>query len=140
MKFLILCTVIGFVVGDKLPQAPYPASGWRPQGATFQLPNEYGPPHQQQSNVEISQQNIHYAGQFVETTTDFQPSNEYLPPGAANTEYPQVIKFWFVLYSQIYLLKVNFSPNFIIITNKVKSDLKICVLELHNIFVSSLFL
>lgn len=90
MKFIILCTIIGVVAGDKLPQAPYPPSGWRPQGATLELPNQYGPPQQQQSNVEISQQNVHFAGQYVETTTDFLPSNEYLPPGGVNTEYPQV--------------------------------------------------
>lgn len=73
------------------PFAGYPASGWKPQGAAFNLPSEYGPPPAQQeqkeesAEVEITQERLEYAGQLGETTTFASPSNEYLP---ANTDFP----------------------------------------------------
>lgn len=85
MKFLLVLLVIGFVSCDKLPNksGPYKPSGWRPQGATLELPTQYGPPQRQQApNVEISKEQIQFvgqvSGQISETTT--YPSNEYLPP------------------------------------------------------------
>ncbi|XP_070490566.1 uncharacterized protein [Chironomus tepperi] len=63
MKLLVIFSVIlGSVLAEKLP--PYPAKGWKPQGARLELPpsREYGVPQDPDS---------------IEITT---LSNEYLPP------------------------------------------------------------
>lgn len=77
MKFF---AVIACVLA--VAQAEYAPSGWKPQGARLALPTEYGPPGQVAQNqnleIEITKENIEFAGQLGETTTE--PNNEYLPP------------------------------------------------------------
>lgn len=49
MKLIVLCSLIALCIAEA-PFAGYPAAG-RPEGAAFNLPNEYGaPPQQQQEN------------------------------------------------------------------------------------------
>lgn len=67
---------------------PYPSSGWQPQGSRLNLPAEYGPPAA--LNVEVSRENIAFAGQQVAVTTVSSPNNEYLPPTATESQLPQV--------------------------------------------------
>ncbi|GAB0086981.1 uncharacterized protein DMENIID0001_012220 [Sergentomyia squamirostris] len=65
MKFLVLCALVGLT----LAEAPYPPSGWRPNGSQFNLPNEYGAPQRSRQNyeVEITRENVEYAGTVTET-------------------------------------------------------------------------
>lgn len=80
MRLFVLCLFLG-AVSAEAPFAGYPASGWRPQGAQFRLPTEYGAPLvQQKVEVEISKEQVAHAAQVVEATTDEFVSNEYLPP------------------------------------------------------------
>lgn len=94
MKFpvVVSCVILA-------AQAQYAPSGWKPQGARLMLPTEYGPPQAQPEpqaenlEIEITKENIEYAGQLGETTT-VEPSNEYLPPSttiAGTTEVPEDI-------------------------------------------------
>ncbi|XP_053688688.1 uncharacterized protein LOC128737936 [Sabethes cyaneus] len=80
MKFFAFCLLLG-AVSAEAPFSGYAPSGWRPQGAQFRLPTEYGAPVVQQAvDVEVTKENIAYAGQLVETTTEQNLPNEYLPP------------------------------------------------------------
>lgn len=45
------------------------------------LPGEYGAPPAPAS-VQVSQENLRFAGQIVEVTTGTEPKNAYLPPSA----------------------------------------------------------
>ncbi|XP_058462945.1 uncharacterized protein LOC131437547 [Malaya genurostris] len=87
MKLLVLCLFLSAVTAET-PFAGYAPSGWRPQGAQFKLPSEYGAPVVQETEVEITKENIEHAGQIVESTTDQNPSNEYLPP--TTTDQPEL--------------------------------------------------
>ncbi|XP_055531311.1 uncharacterized protein LOC129722101 [Wyeomyia smithii] len=84
MKFFIFCLLLA-AVSAEAPFSGYAPSGWRPQGEQFRLPTEYGAPVVQQAvDVEVTKGNIAYAGQLVETTTEQNLSNEYLPPTTTN--------------------------------------------------------
>lgn len=89
MKFLILLGLIAFCCAEA-PLNGYPASGWKPQGESFNLPTEYGAPQQQPgaSEIEITKENIVYVGQLGESTTTLSagPSNTYLPPTTTTPE------------------------------------------------------
>ncbi|KAJ6637086.1 hypothetical protein Bhyg_09812 [Pseudolycoriella hygida] len=90
MKIFVVILLIGLSACEKLPSAPYPPSGWRPNGAILHLPPEYRPQGFRQPIVEIRKENVQYAGQLGETTTAIP--NEYLPPSgteAATTEYSE---------------------------------------------------
>lgn len=96
MKCIILIgAIFGLCYGEApvFGGAPYPASGWKPDGASFKLPTEYGAPVQQPhaSEIEITQENVVYAGMLGETTTVATPSNTYLPPDndVTTTELPE---------------------------------------------------
>lgn len=68
---------------------PYKPSGWRPSGP---LPGEYGAPPAPAS-VQVSQENLRFAGQVVEVTTAAEPNNAYLPPAsfaAAHQQFGQL--------------------------------------------------
>lgn len=59
---------------------PYPASGWRPKGSNLPIPGEYGAPPAPVT-VQVSKENVQFAGQVVEIpTTAAEPNNAYLPP------------------------------------------------------------
>lgn len=74
-----------------LAEGPYKPAGWRPSGARFSLPTEYGPPKtpeptvetttvpQEDADVEITKEELE---QLVETTIAPEISKEYLPPSA----------------------------------------------------------
>lgn len=50
MKIIVLCSLIALCIAEA-PFAGYQASGWKPEGAAFNLPKKYGaPPQQQQEN------------------------------------------------------------------------------------------
>ncbi|XP_062554415.1 uncharacterized protein LOC134219636 [Armigeres subalbatus] len=90
MRLFVLCLLLGAATAEA-PFSGYPASGWRPQGAQFRLPTEYGAPLvQQQKNFEVTKERVDLAAQIVETTaettTEQVLNNEYLPP--TTTEQP----------------------------------------------------
>lgn len=87
MKFLAV-----FACVLAVSHAQYVASGWKPQGAQLVLPTEYGAPgveaQPQDLEIEITKENLEYAGQLgEETTTAAEPNNAYLPP--TTTEIPE---------------------------------------------------
>lgn len=107
MKFSAICLLgaIGLAAADKLPvrfgrqeqedvalSGPYEPSGWQPDGPQLTLPNqEYGPPAQEYgppptegtADVEVSKENIVFAGQSVALVDAAKVvSNQYLPPAA----------------------------------------------------------
>lgn len=125
MKLLCVCLSVvvlalcGQSVADKLPAAgtlarqveddtlssgsgPYAPSGWQPNGPQLQLPHrEYGAPgfgenDNNNNGVEVSKENIVFAGQLVgtevqttvvppaATTTTTTVSSRYLPPSGAD--------------------------------------------------------
>nr|XP_019548268.2 RNA polymerase II degradation factor 1-like [Aedes albopictus]XP_029713365.1 RNA polymerase II degradation factor 1-like [Aedes albopictus] len=93
MKLFVLCLFLGAVAAEA-PFAGYAPSGWRPQGAQFRLPTEYGAPVvEQKQEVEVTKEKVAFAAQVVETsvetTTEQLLSNEYLPP-ATTTEQPEL--------------------------------------------------
>lgn len=92
MKWFILSVCVGLCLGETAFNG-YAPSGWRPQGAQFKLPTEYGPPSQENlhaSEIEITRENIQYAGQLGETTTEADLYSTYLPPDdATTTEIPE---------------------------------------------------
>lgn len=49
MKLIVLCSLIALCIAEA-PFAGYPAAG-KPEGAAFNLPNEYGAPPQQQQET-----------------------------------------------------------------------------------------
>lgn len=63
---IVLCAIVGLALAEK--PAPYPAKGWKPQGARLELPRQYGTPRAAPEEIDF-------------TTL----SNEYLP---ATTEIP----------------------------------------------------
>lgn len=67
--FIIVCVVVGMIAAEK--PAPYPAKGWKPQGARLELPRQYGTPKEQRTNPNEVQ--------FTTLT------NEYLPPTTTET-------------------------------------------------------
>lgn len=84
MRLFVLCLFLGAVTAEA-PFAGYAPSGWRPQGAQFRLPTEYGAPIvEQKEDVQITKEKVAFAAQVVEstveTTTEQILSNEYLPP------------------------------------------------------------
>lgn len=88
MRLFALCLFLG-AVSAEAPFAGYPASGWRPQGAQFRLPTEYGAPLvQQKVEVEISKEQVAHAAQVVEANTEAVLSNEYLPQ--TTTDQPEL--------------------------------------------------
>ncbi|KAL1379283.1 hypothetical protein pipiens_015015 [Culex pipiens pipiens] len=89
MRAFVFCMLVAAAAAEA-PFAGYAPSGWRPQGAQFRLPNEYGAPLVQQPRVQVEgsrQRGAHAAqiAQLVETTTEL--ANEYLPPTA--TDLPE---------------------------------------------------
>lgn len=64
---LVFCAIVTVALSSPEKPAPYPAKGWKPQGARLELPREYGTPRADLNDIEIT------------TLT-----NEYLPP--ATTE------------------------------------------------------
>lgn len=69
--------LIAFAAAD-LSLKRYPPckpSGWRPSEP---LPEEYGAPPVPAS-VQVSQENLRFAGQSVDVTTVAEPKNTYLP-------------------------------------------------------------
>lgn len=92
MRLFVLCLFLGAVTAEA-PFAGYAPSGWRPQGAQFRLPTEYGAPIvEQKEDVQITKEKVAFAAQVVEstveTTTEQILSNEYLPP--TTTEQPEL--------------------------------------------------
>lgn len=65
---IVICALIAITLGLPEKPAPYPAKGWKPQGARLELPREYGTPRADLDDIEF-------------TTL----SNEYLP-AATTTE------------------------------------------------------
>jgi hypothetical protein len=60
---IVFCALIALVLGLPEKPAPYPAKGWKPQGARLELPRQYGTPRPDLDQIEFT------------TLT-----NEYLPP------------------------------------------------------------
>lgn len=62
---IVLCTLAGLSLGQPEKSGPYPAKGWKPQGAHLELPSQYGPPRGQSTAPDGN---------------DISSVNEYLPP------------------------------------------------------------
>uniref|UniRef100_A0A9I3GJ70 DUF4794 domain-containing protein n=1 Tax=Anopheles farauti TaxID=69004 RepID=A0A9I3GJ70_9DIPT len=97
-QYIALVAVLVAVVAA---EAPYPASGWRPEGAQFRLPTEYRAPllfiqpQPQRVVVQVTRENVQFAGQQVvqeQATTTVEPvtqTNEYIPPATTTTTTEQ---------------------------------------------------
>lgn len=85
--FIFFGVLIAFCAADisLKKDPPYKPSGWRPSGL---LPGEYGAPPIPAS-VQVSQENLRFAGQLVEVTTDLKPKNAYLPPPVPQQRFRQ---------------------------------------------------
>lgn len=70
IKLVIFAGLIGFC----LCEAPYAASGYKPSPAESALPGEYGAPPLPAS-VQVSHENVEFAGQTVEVNTGVQRPN-----------------------------------------------------------------
>ena len=68
---IVLCTLAGLTLGLPEKPGPYPAKGWKPQGARLELPVKYGPPEQRNKPDDI------------EITTS---SSDYLPPTSTDNQ------------------------------------------------------
>ena len=66
---IILCAVIAVGLGMPEKPAPYPAKGWKPQGARLELPRQYGTPRQEPEDIEFTTLTNEY---LPPTTTDLQ--------------------------------------------------------------------
>uniref|UniRef100_A0A182PV58 DUF4794 domain-containing protein n=1 Tax=Anopheles epiroticus TaxID=199890 RepID=A0A182PV58_9DIPT len=87
-------------------EAPYPASGWRPEGAQFRLPTEYGAPllllqpQPRRVEVQISRENVQFAGRQIAqelpavttttTTTTVEPVTQTTPFTTSTTEQAEL--------------------------------------------------
>jgi hypothetical protein len=70
---IVLCAIVGLSLGLPEKDAPYPAKGWKPQGAKLELPRQYGAPREQRAEPQPDE---------IEFTT---LTNEYLPPTTAES-------------------------------------------------------
>lgn len=86
MSLCIVLLVISALVACHCESpAPYSPSGWRPSGPSLSLPSEYGPPPgvlPSASFVQLSQENVQFAGQTVEVPSGPASSSAYLPPSS----------------------------------------------------------
>jgi len=84
----VLCALISYC----LAEAPlvknnnfngYAAAGYKPQGPEFRLPTDTSA-----TDIEISEENLEYAGQLGENLPEERqtPNNQYLPPANNNVE------------------------------------------------------
>lgn len=82
--FIFVGALIAFGAADisLKNNPPYQPSGWRPSGPL--LPGEYGAPPAP-SLVQVSQENVRFAGQVVEIPAAAEPKNAYLPPSSSQT-------------------------------------------------------
>jgi hypothetical protein len=73
IKFVILfCAFIALGTSEK--PGPYPAKGWKPQGARLELPREYGTPRSDVNEIEFTTLTNEYLPQ---TTTEVQSDENY---------------------------------------------------------------
>uniref|UniRef100_A0A182MCV3 Uncharacterized protein n=1 Tax=Anopheles culicifacies TaxID=139723 RepID=A0A182MCV3_9DIPT len=91
--------LVAFLAVAVTAEAPYPASGWRPEGAQFRLPTEYGAPllllqpQPQRVNVQITRENVQFAGRQIvqeQPTTTVEPVTQSSPVTSTTTEQDQV--------------------------------------------------
>ncbi|XP_052900554.1 activating signal cointegrator 1 complex subunit 2 homolog [Anopheles moucheti] len=92
--------LVAFLAVAVTAEAPYPASGWRPEGAQFRLPTEYGAPllllqpQPQRVNVQITRENVQFAGRQVAqeqpTSTTVEPVTQPSPVTSSTTEQDQL--------------------------------------------------
>ncbi|KFB37808.1 AGAP012043-PA-like protein [Anopheles sinensis] len=97
------CFLIVLLVATAAAQ--YPASGWRPEGAQFRLPTEYGAPlllfqpQPQRVQVQITREDVRFAGQQVAeeqpsstttTTTTVEPVTQANPSTTTTTDQPEL--------------------------------------------------
>lgn len=75
---ILLCAVLGSVVGAPEKPGPYSPKGWKPQGARLELPRQYGTPQVQRN-----------APDEIEFTTVV---NDYLPPTTVESEQNDVLR------------------------------------------------
>uniref|UniRef100_A0A1Y9J099 DUF4794 domain-containing protein n=1 Tax=Anopheles quadriannulatus TaxID=34691 RepID=A0A1Y9J099_ANOQN len=94
-RYVALVAVLAVSVAA---EAPYPASGWRPEGAQFRLPTEYGAPllllqpQPRRVEVQITRENVQFAGRQIAqeqvpvTTTTVEPVTQTTPVTTTTTE------------------------------------------------------
>lgn len=90
--------LVAVLVVSVAAEAPYPASGWRPEGAQFRLPTEYGAPllllqpKPRRVEVQITRENVQFAGRQIAqeqvpvTTTTVEPVTQTTPITTTTTE------------------------------------------------------
>lgn len=64
---IVMCALVGLALGLPEKPAPYPAKGWKPQGARLELPTKYGPPAQP-DDIEITT----LTNEYIPATTEYQ--------------------------------------------------------------------
>ncbi|XP_055919476.1 uncharacterized protein LOC129951380 [Eupeodes corollae] len=84
-KILIFSTLLSVSLAELPSFGPYATSGWRPQGPSFGLPNEYFAVQAAQRaprvELEITKERVDYAGQLTEANApQISPNYAYLPP------------------------------------------------------------
>uniref|UniRef100_A0A182YCD7 DUF4794 domain-containing protein n=1 Tax=Anopheles stephensi TaxID=30069 RepID=A0A182YCD7_ANOST len=87
--------LVAFLAVAVTAKAQYPAAGWRPEGAQFRLPTEYGAPllllqpQPQRVNVQITRENVQFAGRQIaqeQVTTTAEPVTQSTPATSSTTE------------------------------------------------------
>lgn len=66
---------------------PYQSSGWKPSSGPALV---YGPPASSPSEVEISKENIQFAGQIQSVVPAAAPNNAYLSPPSSAAKQSQI--------------------------------------------------
>lgn len=64
---MLICTLVGLTLGSPEKPGPYPAKGWKPQGARLELPDKYGPPREQRAKPDEIE--------ITTPTSDYQPTS-----------------------------------------------------------------
>ncbi|XP_050081199.1 uncharacterized protein LOC126568725 [Anopheles maculipalpis] len=87
--------LVAFLAVAVTAEAPYPAAGWRPEGAQFRLPSEHGAPllflqpQPQRVEVQITRENVQFAGRQIAqeqaTTTTAEPVTQTNPTTTSST-------------------------------------------------------
>jgi hypothetical protein len=69
---IIFCAMVAVTLGMPEKPAPYPAKGWKPQGARLELPREYGTPRSDLEDIEFTT----LTNEYLQPTTTEVQSNE----------------------------------------------------------------
>ncbi|XP_055837575.1 uncharacterized protein LOC129905971 [Episyrphus balteatus] len=87
LKFAILSTLFAVSLAELAADFPYGPSGWKPEGASFDLPNEdffTQPQIAPRIELEITKERVDHAGQLIQNAPQISTNNAYLPSDEAD--------------------------------------------------------